>query len=194
MPPPRRRPHCGNEGGFPLEGGAALKLLGLVGWSGSGKTTLLEGLMPRLIARGLSVSTVKHAHHGFDLDQPGKDSWRHRQAGATEVLISSGTRWALMHDVRGSEPDLPFLLARLAPVDLVLVEGFKASPHPKIEVHRPALGRPRIWPDRDNIVAVAADERLPDCDRMVLPLNDPEAIVEWVLAFMGRSGALDRTA
>lgn len=178
-----------------MPGRPTLKLLGLAGWSGSGKTTLLVDLVPRLIACGISVSTVKHAHHGFDLDQPGKDSWRHRQAGATEVLISSGLRWALMHEVRGGgEPDLPDLLGRLAPVDLVLVEGFKASPHPKIEVHRPALGRPPIWPGRDDIVAVAADDTLPGCDRTVLPLNDPAVIVEWVLAFMGRSGALDRTA
>ncbi len=171
-----------------------MKLLGLAGWSGSGKTTLLVALVERLIARGRSVSTVKHAHHGFDLDQPGKDSWRHRQAGAAEVLICSGTRWALMHEVRGDEPDLPSLLGRLAPVDLVLAEGFKASSHPKIEVHRPSLRQPPLWPGRPDIVAVAADETPSDCDRMVLPLNDPEAIVEWALAFMGRSGALDRTA
>jgi molybdopterin-guanine dinucleotide biosynthesis protein B len=171
-----------------------VKVLGLAGWSGSGKTTLLTGLLPRLIARGLSVSTVKHAHHGFDLDQPGKDSWRHRQAGATEVLIASGVRWALMHELQGDEPPLPDLLARLAPVDLVLVEGFKSHPHRKIEVHRPALGRPPIWPGRDDIVAVAADQPLPECDRKVLPLNDPAAIVEWTLAFIDRFGALNETA
>ncbi len=168
-----------------------MKVLGLTGWSGSGKTTLLVALVPLLIGRGLTVSTVKHAHHGFDLDQPGKDSWRHRQAGATEVLISSGARWALMHEVHGDEPSLPALLTRLTPVDLVLVEGFKAHPHPKIEVHRPALARPPIWPGRADIVAVAADENLPGCDRKVLPLNDPAVIVEWALAFMDRFGALD---
>jgi len=170
-----------------------MKVFGLTGWSGSGKTTLLVELVPRFIARGLSVSTVKHTHHGFDLDQPGKDSWRHRQAGAVEVLISSGERWALMHEVHGDEPDLTDLLARMAPVDLVLVEGFKAHPHAKIEVHRPGLGRSPIWPGRDDIVAVAADAGLPGCDRPVLALNDPAAIADWVLVFLARSGTLDRT-
>ncbi len=168
--------------------------LGLAGWSGSGKTTLLEQLLPLLTARGLSVSTVKHAHHGFDLDQPGKDSWRHRRAGAREVIISSQHRWALLHELRGEEPDLPALLARLAPVDLVLVEGFKAGPHEKIEVHRPALARPPLWPGRADIVAVAADAPLPGCDRPVLPLNDPAAVADWALAFLHQSGALDRGA
>ena len=168
-----------------------MNVFGLTGWSGSGKTTLLVELVPLLIARGLSVSTIKHTHHGFDLDQPGKDSWRHRQAGAAEVLISSGVRWALMHEVHGEEPELPDLLARLSPVDLVLVEGFKAHPHAKIEVHRPALGRAPIWPGRTDIVAVAADAPLPDCDRPVLPLNDPAAIIDWMLVFLRRSGALD---
>src|SRR5690242_15904890 len=141
-----------------------MRIIGLAGWSGSGKTTLITKVLPRLIARGTRVSTVKHAHHGFDLDQPGKDSWRHRQAGASEVMISSGARWALMHELQGDEPPLPELLARLAPVDLVLVEGFKANPHPKIEVHRPEYGRSPIWPGRDDIVAVAADVPLPACD------------------------------
>jgi molybdopterin-guanine dinucleotide biosynthesis protein B len=168
-----------------------MKLLGLTGWSGSGKTTLLVQLVQRLIARGWSVSTIKHAHHGFDLDQPGKDSWRHRRAGATEVLISSGERWALMHELHGERSDLTELLARLTPVDLVLVEGFKNCPHPKIEVHRPALGRPPIWPGRADIVAVAADADLPTCDRPVLPLNVPAAIVDWTLAFLHRSGSPD---
>jgi molybdopterin-guanine dinucleotide biosynthesis protein B len=168
-----------------------MKVFGLTGWSGSGKTTLLVELVPRFIARGLSVSTVKHTHHGFDLDQPGKDSWRHRQAGAVEVLISSGERWALMHEVHGDEPDLTDLLARMAPVDLVLVEGFKAHPHAQIAIHRPALGRMPIWPGREDIVAVATDADLPGCDRPVLPLNDPAAIADWVLVFLHRSEALD---
>lgn len=180
MPPARRRTRCGNE----APAGRALKLLGLAGWSGSGKTTLLVELVGLFIARGLTVSTVKHAHHGFDLDQPGKDSWRHRQAGAAEVLIASGTRWALLHEVHGAEPPLAALLARLAPVDLVLAEGFKANPHPKIEVHRPALGQPPLWPDRPDIVAVAADAPLPGCNRPVLPLNQPAAIADWALAFL----------
>jgi molybdopterin-guanine dinucleotide biosynthesis protein B len=170
-----------------------MNVLGLTGWSGSGKTTLLVQLVPRFIARGLTVSTVKHTHHGFDLDQPGKDSWRHREAGAAEVMISSGERWALMHEVHGEEPALSDLLARMAPVDLVLVEGFKANPHAKIEVYRPGFGQPPIWPGRQDIVAVAADADLPGCDRPVLPLNDPAAIADWVLVFLPRIGALHRT-
>jgi molybdopterin-guanine dinucleotide biosynthesis protein B len=171
-----------------------MKVFGVTGWSGSGKTTLLVELMPRFIARGLAVSTIKHTHHHFDLDQPGKDSWRHRQAGATEVLLAGGLRWALMHEVRGEEPDLPELLARLQPVDLVLVEGFKTHPHPKIEVHRPALGSAPIWPGRADIVAVAADAALPQCDRPVLPLNDPATVADWMLAFLHRSGATDEVS
>ena len=177
-----------------MTAGWASQLLGLTGWSGSGKTTLLVALLPLLRSRGVRVSTVKHAHHGFDLDQPGKDSWRHRQAGAVEVLIASSTRWALMHETPDGEAPLAGLLARLAPVDLVLVEGFKASPHAKLEVHRPGLGRPPIWPGREDIVAVAADAPLPGCDRPVLPLNEPAVVADWALAFLGRSGALDRTA
>jgi molybdopterin-guanine dinucleotide biosynthesis protein B len=159
-----------------------MRVLGIVGWSGSGKTTLLTALIPLLRAGGLTVSTVKHAHHDFDLDQPGKDSWRHRAAGAHEVLIAAGRRWALLHENQGAEPDLAELVARLAPVDLVLVEGYKASPHPKLEVHRPALGKPPLWPGRPDIVAVAADTALPGCDRPVLPLADPPAIAAWIAA------------
>jgi len=169
-----------------------MQILGLTGWSGSGKTTLLTALLPLLIARGLTVSTIKHAHHGFDLDQPGKDSWRHRSAGAREVMISSGRRWALMHELDGPEPALPDLLARLAPVDLVLVEGFKSNPHPKIEVHRPALARPPIWPGRDDIVAIAADAPL-TADRTVLPLNEPAAIAAWAIAYLQSHAALHTT-
>src|SRR5579871_2389003 len=122
-----------------------MRVIGLAGWSGAGKTTLLRKLIPVLGRRGLQVSTLKHAHHGFDIDQPGKDSWEHRQAGATEVLIASANRWALMHELRGqAEPDLASLLARLSPVDLVLVEGFKRGPQPKIEVHRAAVGKPLL--------------------------------------------------
>jgi molybdopterin-guanine dinucleotide biosynthesis protein B len=162
-------------------------ILGLVGWSGSGKTTLLTAMLPLLRARGLTVSTIKHAHHGFDLDRPGKDSYRHRAAGAHEVLVASGTRWALMHEVQGEEPRLPDLLARLQPVDLVLVEGFKTHPFPKLEVHRPALGKPPIWPEQPGIVAVAADTT-PDCrPPVLLPLNDPVAVVAWALHFLHTS-------
>ncbi|MFY9990551.1 MAG: molybdopterin-guanine dinucleotide biosynthesis protein B, partial [Rhodoplanes sp.] len=114
-----------------------MRVIGLAGWSGAGKTTLLTRIIPRLVGRGLTVSTVKHAHHGFDVDHPGKDSYAHRVAGATEVLVSSAVRFALMHELRGApEPELAQLLGKLAPVDLVLVEGFKREPHPKLEVYR----------------------------------------------------------
>lgn len=159
-----------------------MKVLGLVGWSGSGKTTLLTALLPLLRARGLTVSTVKHAHHGFDMDRPGKDSHRHREAGAAEVLVVGGSRWALLHEIGGPEPPLPALLARMAPVDLVLVEGFKTHPFPKIEVHRPALGKPPIWPHQPDIIAVASDVVALACDRVVLPLDDPSRVAEWALA------------
>jgi molybdopterin-guanine dinucleotide biosynthesis adapter protein len=171
-------------------GPSPMKLLGLAGWSGSGKTTLLTALLPRFMARGLSVSTVKHAHHGFDLDQPGKDSWRHRQAGAREVLVSGGARWALLHEFEGAEPALPELLARLQPVDLVLVEGFRESPHPKIAVHRAAHGGKPIWPGRPDIVAVSSDITPDDCELPLLPLNDPDAIVEWACQFLDMNDAL----
>lgn len=138
-----------------------MRLIGLAGWSGAGKTTLLRRLIPALIGQGFSVSTLKHAHHGFDVDQPGKDSWEHRQAGATEVLIGSANRWALMHELRGTaEPDLAALVARLSPVDLVLVEGFKRGPHPKIEVHRVANGKPFLHPEDATILALATDGAL----------------------------------
>jgi molybdopterin-guanine dinucleotide biosynthesis adapter protein len=160
-----------------------LKVIGIVGWSGSGKTTLLASLIPLLRVRGLTVSTVKHAHHGFDMDRPGKDSYRHREAGAREVLVAGGTRWALLHEVVGAEPGLPELLTRLEPVDLVLVEGFKGHPFPKLEVHRPALGKPPIWPDQPDIVAIAADAPV-HADRPLLPLNDPATIAAWILGFL----------
>ncbi len=156
-----------------------MRVLGLVGWSGSGKTTLLTAMLPLLRARGLRVSTIKHAHHGFDIDRPGKDSYRHRAAGAHEVLVASATRWALLHELDGPEPALPALLARLAPVDLVLVEGFRQAACPKLEVHRPSLGQPPLWPGRPDIVAVASDAALPDCDRPVLPLGDAASVVAW---------------
>jgi len=169
-----------------------VKVLGLVGWSGAGKTTLLERMLPLLRARGLTASTIKHAHHGFDLDRPGKDSWRHRAAGAREVLVAGGSRWALMHEVQGAEPGLADLLGRLEPVDLVLVEGFKAHPYPKVEVHRPALGKPPIWPEQPEVVAVATDRPLEGCDRPLLPLDDPAAIVAWTLHLLKISPLLGR--
>ena len=159
-----------------------MKVLGIVGWSGSGKTTLLTALLPRLRVAGLVVSTVKHAHGGFDMDRPGKDTYRHREAGAHEVLVVGGARWALLHEVTGAEPALPELLARMDPVDLVLVEGFKTHAFPKLEVHRPALGKPPIWPGQPDIIAVAADAPV-GCDRTVLGLNDLAAVAAWVLGF-----------
>lgn len=165
------------------------RVLGVVGWSGSGKTTLLERVIPLLRADGVSLSTVKHTHHDVDLDQPGKDSHRHRVAGAREVLVSSGRRWALLHELEGPEPGLAELLGRLAPVALVLVEGFKAHPFPKLEVHRPALGRAPLWPERPEVLAVASDGPLPGCDRDVLPLNAPDVVAAWIRAYMRREDA-----
>jgi len=135
-----------------------MHVFGLAGWSGAGKTTLLTRLIPHFTAQGLRVSVIKHAHHKFDVDVPGKDSWRHREAGAEEVLVASGTRWALMHELRGAgEPVLAELLAKMSPVDLVIVEGYKAGPHHKIEVHRAANGKPFLFPDDPGIIGIASD-------------------------------------
>jgi molybdopterin-guanine dinucleotide biosynthesis adapter protein len=159
-----------------------MRILGLAGWSGSGKTTLMTALIPEFVSRGISVSTVKHAHHSFDVDQPGKDSWRHRHAGAREVMVASAHRWALMHELRGaSEPPLEELLERLSLVDLVLVEGFKQHAHTKVEVYRRALGKPLLHPDDPHIVAIAADEISPEFSVPFLPLSDPGAIASFVL-------------
>jgi len=153
-----------------------MDVIGIAGWSGAGKTTLLARVIPRLIARGLRVSTVKHAHHAFDVDQPGKDSHRHRQAGATEVLVASANRFALMHELRGQpEWALDALLEKLSPVDLVLVEGFKTQAHPKLEVYRKAVGKPLLHPQDQNIVAVASDAPL-TAPLPVVPLDDVEAV------------------
>ena len=158
-----------------------MRLIGLVGWSGSGKTTLIARLIPALTGQGLRVSTIKHAHHGFDLDRPGKDSHLHRLAGATEVLIASARRWALLHELRDEpEPDLAELLTHLAPADLVLVEGYRGFPHPKIEVHRPILGKPLLQPQDAAILAVASDVALA-LPVPVLPLDDIAAIAAFVL-------------
>jgi molybdopterin-guanine dinucleotide biosynthesis protein B len=135
-----------------------MKVIGLSGWSGAGKTTLLARVIPYLLGHGLRVSVIKHAHHEFDVDVPGKDSWVHRQSGATEVLVSSSRRWALMHELRGAgEPLLPELLTKMSPVDLVIVEGFKREPHRKIEVHRMANNKPLLFPDDPGIVGIATD-------------------------------------
>jgi len=160
-----------------------MHIIGLAGWSGSGKTTLITKLIPRLRARGLRVSTLKHAHHGFDLDRPGKDSFMHREAGATEVLISSAKRWAILHELR-EEPewDLGGLVAKMSPVDLVLVEGFKRDAFPKLEIHRVANGKPLLYLQDPHIVAVASDSLLPGTPLPVLDLNDIEPIVDFLLA------------
>lgn len=164
-------------------------IFGLAGWSGSGKTTLMARLIPAIQARGLSVSTVKHAHHSFDIDQPGKDSYVHRMAGAAEVLVASGQRWALMHENRGAgEPTLAELLSHLSPVDLVLVEGFKRDLHPKLEVHRPSNGKPLLYPSDERIIAVACDTDLPGCPLPVLNLDDADAIADLILTNVGIVG------
>jgi molybdopterin-guanine dinucleotide biosynthesis protein B len=160
-----------------------MKVIGLAGWSGSGKTTLLTRLIPVFREQGLRVSVIKHAHHKFDVDVPGKDSWRHREAGAEEVLVSSANRWALMHELRGQrELRLPELLKKMSRVDLVIVEGYKSEPHRKIEVHRAANGKPFLFPDDPGIVGIASDvaveTRLP-----VAHLDDIPAIA----ALMWRS-------
>jgi molybdopterin-guanine dinucleotide biosynthesis protein B len=159
-----------------------MRIIGLAGWSGSGKTTLLAKVIPRIVARGLKVSTLKHAHHGFDVDQPGKDSHTHRMVGATEVLVGSANRWALVHELRGqAEPGLAALLAKLSPVDLVLVEGYKRESHPKLEVYRAALGKPLLHPDDSAIVAVASDEPLPAARVPVVDLDDVERIADLLI-------------
>jgi molybdopterin-guanine dinucleotide biosynthesis protein B len=156
-----------------------MRIIGLAGWSGSGKTTLVTRLIPILSGRGLRVSTVKHAHHEFEIDVPGKDSHRHRTAGATEVFVSSARRWAHIHELRGEgEPPLADILTRLAPVDLVIVEGYKRHPHPKLEVYRAEVGKPLLHPDDDWIVAIASDAPVPAARVPVLALENAEKIAD----------------
>ena len=167
------------------------KLLGFAGWSGSGKTTLLVHLIPALKKRGLRLSTIKHAHHAFDLDQPGKDSWKHRQAGATEVLISSQKRWAVLHELgEAPEPELRDLLPKMAPVDLILVEGFKRDNHPKIEIFRPTVSKPLLYRGDPNIIAVATENQncpeLTDCPLPLLNLDDSEALADFIITHLDR--------
>jgi molybdopterin-guanine dinucleotide biosynthesis protein B len=161
-----------------------MKILGIAGYSGSGKTTLIEKVVPLLVKAGLRVSLIKHAHHAFEVDQPGKDSWRHRQAGCAEVLVGSAQRWALMRELRGEpEPGLQELLARFSPCDLVIVEGWKRDPIPRIEVHRSGGNRPLLYPNDPHVIAVATDEplatRLPQ-----FGLDDAAAISRFVLDFL----------
>jgi len=153
-----------------------MKVIGLAGWSGAGKTTLLSRVIPHLLERGLRVSVIKHAHHGFDVDVPGKDSWVHRRSGATEVLVSSGKRWALVHELRdAAEPRLPALLPKLSTVDLVIVEGFKSETHRKIEVHRAANARPLLFPNDPEICGIATDATI-ETALPVVHLDDIPAI------------------
>jgi len=162
-----------------------MKIYGIVGWKNAGKTGLMERLVHEITARGISVSTVKHAHHSFDVDQPGKDSHRHRIAGAREVLLASGPRFALMHELRDTaEPTLDELLAKLSPVDLVLIEGYKRDAHPKVEAYRAETGNPLIALGDDSVRAVASDALL-ELDRPVFDLDDTEAVADFILAQVG---------
>jgi molybdopterin-guanine dinucleotide biosynthesis protein B len=161
-----------------------MHIIGLAGWSGSGKTTLITKVLPVLIGRGHKVSTLKHAHHGFDLDKPGKDSFMHRAAGASEVLISSARRWAVLHELREEgEWTMPGLLKKITPVDLVLVEGFKRESFPKIEVYRAENGKPLLHGEDGYIVAIASNTRLPDVALPVIDLNDIEAVADALLKY-----------
>ena len=188
--------------------GHPIRAFGIVGWSGAGKTTLIEHLLAQFASWGLSVSVIKHAHHGFDIDRPGKDSWRHREAGATEVMLVSDQRWVLMHELRNApqnlqtasvaqpsapvEPDLGTLLSRLAPCDFVLVEGYKESHIPKIEVYRCDLGKPRFQGGDPDIVAVATDQAGPLAAGQ-LPLNDPQTIARFILTHLNLTAPLAST-
>ena len=157
-----------------------MKIFGVTGWKNSGKTGLMERLITEFTARGLSVSSIKHAHHSFDIDHPGRDSYRHRDAGARQVLLASRNRWALMHELRDEdEPSLGDLIKQLSPVDLVLIEGYKRDRHPKIEAHRKETGQPLIAPEDETIVAVASDASVA-IDRPVLDLNDTASIANFI--------------
>ena len=162
-----------------------MNVIGFAGYSGSGKTTLIEKVIAVLVAEDFKVSLVKHAHHEFDIDLPGKDSWRHRQAGAHEVLVSSNRRWALMHELRGGrEPDLHEQLQILVPCDLVIVEGYKSESIAKIEVHRAASGKPLLHLDDSRIVAIATDEKL-DVTFPQFDLDNPQAVAHFIVRHLG---------
>ena len=163
-----------------------MKIFGIAGWSGSGKTSLVVRLVPELVGRGLSVSTMKHAHHAFDVDTPGKDSYEHRRAGATEVLVGSANRWALMHELRGApEPRMEDLVARMTPVDLLLIEGFKHHAHDKLEVFRRDVGKPLLCVADPRVVAVASDGAVPEARVPVMALDDTRAIADFIVAHCG---------
>jgi molybdopterin-guanine dinucleotide biosynthesis protein B len=158
-----------------------MKIFGVAGWSGSGKTTLIEKLIPRFTARGLRVSLIKHAHHTFDVDQPGKDSYRHRHAGASEVLVTSSRRWVLMHELRGAqEPSFEEQVGHLSPCDLLIVEGFKHAAIPKLEVWRAATGEGMLHPQDPRIVAVASDQKV-ETRLPLLDLNDDAGIADFMV-------------
>ena len=166
-----------------------MKIFGIVGWSGSGKTTLMRELLPELIGCGFHVSTIKHTHHNFDIDKPGKDSYMHREAGAHEVLITGAHRWAILHENRETpEPDIDALLTRLEEVDLVLIEGFKNHGHAKIEIHRPVVGKSLLTNEDTSIIAVASDEPVSLDGRVVLDLNNISAIADFIVAYCGLRG------
>ena len=163
-----------------------MKIFGLAGWSGSGKTSLMVRLIPVLTGRGITLSTMKHAHHTFEMDREGKDSYEHRMAGATEVLITSARRWALLHELRERpEPSMTEMIARMTPVDLLLIEGFKREEHDKIEVHRPAVGKPLLHAEDPRVVAVASDQPLDGVPLPVIDLNDTDAVADFVVAHCG---------
>jgi molybdopterin-guanine dinucleotide biosynthesis protein B len=160
-----------------------MKVLGIAGWSGSGKTTLLTKLIPLLVSRGLRIATLKHAHHAFDVDQPGKDSYEHRKAGASEVIVSSARRWVQMHEIGdGQEATLAEHLQRLSRCDLVLVDGYKSEAHPKLEVFRESVGKSALYPTDSRIVAVASDKQLLDVAIPQVDLNNIAAVADLVLA------------
>ena len=162
-----------------------MKVYGVVGWKNAGKTTLMERLVSEITGRGFTVSTIKHAHHVFDVDRPGKDSYRHREAGAEEVLVASGARWALMHELRDTdEPPLEALLARMSPVDLILIEGYKRDSHFKVEAYRAETGAPLIASDDPTVKAIATNDAI-EAAQPVLPLDDPKAIADFILGEVG---------
>ena len=170
-----------------------MKIFGLAGWSGSGKTNLLVRLVPELIGRGLSVSTMKHAHHDFDIDRPGKDSYEHRQAGATEVVVTSARRWALMHELRAApEASVEELVAHMTPVDLLLIEGFKRHAHDKLEVFRREIGKPLLCLEDPRVAAVASDVPVPEARVPRIELADTAAIADFIVAHCGLARSRDR--
>jgi molybdopterin-guanine dinucleotide biosynthesis protein B len=169
----------------PLVEFGAMKIFGIAGYSGSGKTTLIEKLIPIIAGQGLTVSLIKHAHHSFDVDQPGKDSYRHRHAGCTEVLVASSARWVLMHELRGAaEPPLEDIVAKISPCDVLLIEGYKRAPIPKLEVRRSTISEPLLFPADPHVVAIAADYPV-DCPLPYFDLNDAPRIAGFVVGHLG---------